>query len=425
MSSLSPSPKFRGVDTTTGLALVGGKLYTYSAGTLTPKNTYTSSTLGTPNANPTILDSRGEADVWLDGAYKFILKDSLDNTIWTVDNITDPTNGATFTSATFAGTTALVNLTVSGTTALGDAVADTLSVSGTVVKNGTGNWSLPAPSAGATLAVAGGVAGTATFAAPSSGDTITVTGTATITGPALKVGAAGSGTGGSIRFTSDAGTSQWLTGILGSPAATAWTVFNLVSSATPISVATAGNITFAAPSSGVGFTGTGFAGSDAFVYNGGTSGSFRVNTTGVPYGTSLHNNAGAVTGTTNQYITSGDYVPTVADVANTAARAGVSGHWQRVGNNCTGSFSATVDPTAADTLTQVSITLPPVFSATNFTGNVAIGSAASSYMGTDANAPSVGQLNWLGGTKLMVLTFQTGTDVSNQTWSGTFSFTIP
>ena len=84
---LSPSPKlqFFGSD---GTPLVGGKLYSYAAGTSTPLATYTDSSQTTANPNPIILDSRGEANVWLTAVeYKFVLKTSNDSLIWTVDNV--------------------------------------------------------------------------------------------------------------------------------------------------------------------------------------------------------------------------------------------------------------------------------------------------------------------------------------------------
>lgn len=71
-----------------GLPLSGGKIYTYAAGTTTPQNSYTDSTGVTPAANPVILDSAGRATIWLSGYYKIVVKDSLDNTISTTDNIT-------------------------------------------------------------------------------------------------------------------------------------------------------------------------------------------------------------------------------------------------------------------------------------------------------------------------------------------------
>jgi hypothetical protein len=71
-----------------GAPLNGGLLYTYEAGTTTPKATYTDSTGGTPNANPVVLDSAGRATVFISGSYKFTLKDSSGNTIKTTDNVT-------------------------------------------------------------------------------------------------------------------------------------------------------------------------------------------------------------------------------------------------------------------------------------------------------------------------------------------------
>ena len=65
MSALAPTLKQRFFDTN-GAPLVGGKLYSYAAGTTTPKATYTDESLGAANANPIILDANGEANVWLD-----------------------------------------------------------------------------------------------------------------------------------------------------------------------------------------------------------------------------------------------------------------------------------------------------------------------------------------------------------------------
>lgn len=74
----------------------------------------------------------------------------------------------------------------------------------------------------------------------------------------------------------------------------------------------------------------------------------RITPDGRLYGTALHNNAGAVTGTTNQYIASGTYTPTFTAGTNTSATLSTiyKFRWQRVGNvvscfgkaniNCTG-----------------------------------------------------------------------------------------
>lgn len=71
-----------------GAPLAGGKVYTYAAGTTTPQNSYTDSTGTIAAAQPVILDSAGRATIWLSGYYKIVVKDSLDNTIHTDDNIT-------------------------------------------------------------------------------------------------------------------------------------------------------------------------------------------------------------------------------------------------------------------------------------------------------------------------------------------------
>lgn len=87
MATVSPAPKFQAFDAN-GVPLSGGKLFTYAAGTTTPQATYTDQSGLTPNANPVILNSRGEASVWLASAqYKFVLKNANDVEIWTVDNL--------------------------------------------------------------------------------------------------------------------------------------------------------------------------------------------------------------------------------------------------------------------------------------------------------------------------------------------------
>lgn len=100
MAKICPYVFFQLLDDN-GEPLSGGKLYTYEAGTSTPKATYTSSDESAANANPIILDSSGRADVWLEsGAYKFVIDDSNDVLVEEVDNIVgDASNvfGATVT----------------------------------------------------------------------------------------------------------------------------------------------------------------------------------------------------------------------------------------------------------------------------------------------------------------------------------------
>lgn len=74
-----------------GDPLSGGLLYTYDAGTTTPRITYTSSAGNTANANPIVLDAAGRvpAEVWLTAGveYKFVLYTSTSVLVRSYDNI--------------------------------------------------------------------------------------------------------------------------------------------------------------------------------------------------------------------------------------------------------------------------------------------------------------------------------------------------
>ena len=71
-----------------GDPLAGGKVYTYAAGTTTPKATFTTNVGDVEHTNPVILDSAGRAQIWISGSYKFVVTDSADVTIETTDNVT-------------------------------------------------------------------------------------------------------------------------------------------------------------------------------------------------------------------------------------------------------------------------------------------------------------------------------------------------
>ena len=92
MAVLMPEGK-QSFQNSAGAPLVGGKLYTYDAGTNTPRTTYSDAAGTVSNTNPVILDARGEAAVFWSGSYKLVLKDASDITIWTVDNVTDGVSG--------------------------------------------------------------------------------------------------------------------------------------------------------------------------------------------------------------------------------------------------------------------------------------------------------------------------------------------
>lgn len=155
MASLTPTPKQQ-IYGSDGNPLVGGKIYTYAAGTTTPLATYTDEGAGTANTNPIILNSLGQANIWLapSSAYKFSVYTSADVLLYTVDNIatpidylslvtslaspppigsTAPNSGAFTTLAATTGTITTVNCTtVNATTitATGTITAETLTFEG-------------------------------------------------------------------------------------------------------------------------------------------------------------------------------------------------------------------------------------------------------------------------------------------------------
>jgi hypothetical protein len=129
--ALAPLAKQRFVDNN-GNPLANGKIFTYAAGTTTKQNTYADTSGSTPNANPVILDARGEAFLGVDQtlSYKFVAAPANDtdpptNPFWVVDNIPAaasivPLSLSTFTT-NLQNTTgsSLVGFIQSGTSAQG------------------------------------------------------------------------------------------------------------------------------------------------------------------------------------------------------------------------------------------------------------------------------------------------------------------
>lgn len=98
------------------------------------------------------------------------------------------------------------------------------------------------------------------------------------------------------------------------------------------------------------------------------------------YGLYLHNNAGALTGTTNQYIASGTYTPTLTAVANISSTSGPAGQWMRVGNVVTVSGQFRADPTTNGVVTTLGISLPI---ASDFTDIAQCSGTATGFNGSD------------------------------------------
>jgi hypothetical protein len=129
MAVLAPQPKAQFFDAS-GTPLVGGKVFTYAAGTTTPLTTYTDASAVTPNTNPVILDSRGECNLWFSTAtsYKVVLKNATDELQWTVDNIATYGTLASQNS----NNVAITGGTIDGVTFTGDITGNVSGNAGTV-----------------------------------------------------------------------------------------------------------------------------------------------------------------------------------------------------------------------------------------------------------------------------------------------------
>lgn len=130
MASLMPVAKQQFFYPGTALPLVGGTLYTYAAGTSTPKTTWQDSAGTTPNTNPITLDSTGSALIYWTGNYKIVLKDALGNTIYTVDNYNTDQAAIALTALAASSGSSLVGFLQPGTGAVPTLVQDELRARG-------------------------------------------------------------------------------------------------------------------------------------------------------------------------------------------------------------------------------------------------------------------------------------------------------
>lgn len=101
-------PKFKWDNYETGDAASGWKLNVYEAGTDTRKDSFPAATGATTNSNPVILNSHGEAVVFIDGVVKLVLTDENDDVSkgFTLDNFEGASVGSII-SRVVATTTAL------------------------------------------------------------------------------------------------------------------------------------------------------------------------------------------------------------------------------------------------------------------------------------------------------------------------------
>lgn len=102
---LAPSAKQQ-FFTNAGAPAAGYRVYTYAANTTTPQATYTNRAGTVANANPIILDSRGEAVIYLTPGvvYDFTLKTDTDALVWTREDVTADAGDANAILYTASGT---------------------------------------------------------------------------------------------------------------------------------------------------------------------------------------------------------------------------------------------------------------------------------------------------------------------------------
>ena len=93
MATLLPAVRQQFLDDN-GKPISGGKVYTYGAGTSTPRATYTDQTGDTENTNPIILDAAGYAQIWMGSAFlKLVITDPDDVIIHTIDGVSAGSGG--------------------------------------------------------------------------------------------------------------------------------------------------------------------------------------------------------------------------------------------------------------------------------------------------------------------------------------------
>ncbi len=70
-----------------GAPLALGKIYTYAPGGTTPKATYSDVGMLVQHDNPVVLDAGGQAEIYLSGTTKFVVKTAAGVTVSTVDKV--------------------------------------------------------------------------------------------------------------------------------------------------------------------------------------------------------------------------------------------------------------------------------------------------------------------------------------------------
>jgi len=117
--------------------LANGFVYTYDAGTSTPKATYQDYQLATANTNPVQLDAAGRARIWYgDGLYKVVVTDSQGTQIYSEDYVPGDGGGGGGSSTWPGEKTSVASNTLVDLGAVGSNFAQ---ITGTVTVNSFGS----------------------------------------------------------------------------------------------------------------------------------------------------------------------------------------------------------------------------------------------------------------------------------------------
>ena len=121
---------------TSATSLVGGQVYFYSAGTTTPQTVWLDRAKTTPAANPYTLDANGTAQLYGDGLYRAVIKDSAGVTRYDRDNLSfRDASGLAYNAADYASLAVAVAAIGSNTATLQYGNAQTVSANLSVPAN--------------------------------------------------------------------------------------------------------------------------------------------------------------------------------------------------------------------------------------------------------------------------------------------------
>jgi hypothetical protein len=137
------------------------------------------------------------------------------------------------------------------------------------------------------------------------------------------------------------------------------------------------------------------------------------------YGSALHNNSSGLAGTTNQYIGSGTYTPTLFNTTNVSSSTAYPAQWIRVGNVVTVSGQVDITPTSASASTVLGISIP-IGSTLSAVGSLA--GTACSFVSSTANL--AGRVIQDTTNNRALVSYINSTSTSSTNWSYHFTYVV-